>query len=36
MFLVPTAWSASATTLMVPRTTDVRLQFQFVNTFRLF
>ena len=31
MFLVPSAWSASATTLMVPRTADVRLQFQFVN-----
>ncbi|WP_426593244.1 hypothetical protein ACPPVS_16125 [Cellulomonas sp. McL0617] len=32
MFLVPNAWSPSATTLMVPRTTDARLQFQFVNT----
>jgi len=32
MFLVPSAWSPSATTLMVPRTSDARLQFQFVNT----
>jgi len=32
MFLVPSAWSASATTLMVPRGGDVRMQFQFVNT----
>ena len=32
MFLVPTAWSPSATTLMVPRSSDARLQFQFVNT----
>lgn len=31
MFLVPSAWSASATTLEVPRDADVRLQFQFVN-----
>ena len=31
MFLVPSAWSASATTLLVPRAADVRLQFQFVN-----
>ncbi|WP_028045273.1 hypothetical protein [Cellulomonas sp. URHE0023] len=31
MFLVPTEWSPSGTTLMVPRTSDARLQFQFVN-----
>ena len=31
MFLVPTKWSPSATTLMVARTSDARLQFQFVN-----
>ncbi|WP_028050364.1 hypothetical protein [Cellulomonas sp. URHD0024] len=31
MFLVPTQWSPSATTLMVPRDSDARLQFQFVN-----
>jgi hypothetical protein len=32
MFLVPSAWSASATTLEVPRTANVRLQYQFANT----
>ncbi len=32
MFLVPSTWSPSGTTLMVPRTSDARLQFQFVNT----
>jgi len=32
MFLVPSAWSPSGTTLEVPRTANVRLQFQFANT----
>jgi hypothetical protein len=32
MFLVPSHWSASATTLEVPRDANVQLQFQFVNS----
>lgn len=31
MFLVPSDWSPHATTLLVPRDTTARLQFQFVN-----
>lgn len=31
MFLVPAAWSPSATTLLVPLSDDVRVQFQFEN-----
>jgi hypothetical protein len=31
MFLVPTAWHANNTTLVMPLNGDVRVQFQFRN-----